>query len=154
MGVPFAVGAFFVSAFAAASSHNQQKKAARAQKEQGEISLAQQKAADLEARRNKLRQERELRAKAIVAGHRTGTVGSSSEVSGIGNLSTNIASSLAFQTGQQVAATAISNQGQQVANAIYKANTWNQIGNLSSQAFSTAMSDEATRKEFFDMFKE
>lgn len=118
-------------------AHNQQKRAAREQREQNEISLATQKAVDIENRRKLLREERIKRASILAQSFNMGTSGSSSEITGTSNLSTNVASSIANQTGQQMSASAITNSMNIQANHLSKAQDWQAISNLSMQAAGT-----------------
>ena len=126
-----------VAVVSAVMSHNQQKQAVRAQKEQNEISLASQKSIDIENRRNLLREERIKRASILAQSFAMGTSGSSSEITGIGNLSTNVAASISNRTGQQMTASAITDSMNTQAKHLSKAQDFQAISNLSMQAAGT-----------------
>lgn len=108
------------------------RKSASAQKEASEISAAQQRNADAEARRKQVREQR-IRAAQIEQGAANqGVSNSSGELGSLSALSTNSASNLAFMSGNTNAAAGITAANQRSLNAQSDAQTAGAIGGIAS----------------------
>lgn len=144
MGIETA--ALVVTAVAAAASvySSQQqssaaKKSAKAQKEQADISAAQQNTEQAEQRRQQVRQERIKRAQIAQASANTGVTGSSGELGSLSALGTNLGNNLALSSGRANTANAITAQNQNIAAATVQGANAQAIGGLAQAGFSLGM---------------
>lgn len=148
---PVAIAYVALAATAAATVYSavQQKKAAnaqiKAQKEASAVSTAQQRAQDLAARRQSLREERIRRAQIMQASEAQGTSGSSGELGSVASLGTQLGTNMSETSRNRVAAEGISKtllQGQIEATSY---NNRAMIGQAAGSIFSSIGSIAAAK---------
>jgi hypothetical protein len=128
MGI-FSLISLFVGVAGAAAQRAEARKAAAAQTEGRNITVASQKNEDrLSARRN-AREERIRRARLISSSEAAGASGSSGSYGAISSIGADFSASFAGQTAQSTAAQGVSTQNQLYANAQQK---YDEIGAFTS----------------------
>lgn len=126
-----AIGAA-TTVYSTVEQNRAQRRSASAQKEASDVSAAQQRQQEAEARRKQIREQR-IRAAQIEQGATNqGVSGSSGELGSLSALSTNSASNLAYLSGQQRAAAGITAANQRSLNAQSDAQNAAAIGGISS----------------------
>lgn len=143
-----ATGAAIAAVVVAVVGAYQQKEAsddmAAEQKKANQKKTAIQMSADIEQRRQKAREERVRRAKIQQAAENTGTAGSSSEVGATSTLATDLASGMAFSSGQVAASASISGNLNKAASAEAQGATWGAASQIANSVFG------ATSSSLFD----
>lgn len=142
--MPQAAALVVVAIAAAATTYSQvqqnraQKSAARAQKEASDVSQAQQKNQEMEARRQQIRQQRIRQAQVQQAAANTGVSDSSGELGSLSALSTNVGANLANISSQAVAAQGIGAANQRATDFMGKSQQWGMYGQIASSVGSLA----------------
>jgi hypothetical protein len=111
------------TAVATAYSIDQNQRARSAQKEAQKVQAASNKAAQMEERRQQIREERVRRARILQAGENSGTSLSSGEAGALGGLSTNLSSNMSANFNKINSSQQLSGFAQDVADASNNAKT-------------------------------
>lgn len=122
----------------AVEADEEQREAAKAQKEANRIQTAEQKVKDIRERKQMARQERIRRAQVLQASDTSGTAGGSGQAGALGAMQTIFAANRAASRGSQLTAMNVSMWNQKAADAMTRANTAQALSSLSFQLASMA----------------
>ena len=124
--------AIYIALVSSAVNYDQQRRAAKQQKETQEISKATQQKQAIQARRQEARKARVRTAQILQASENVGASNSSGERGGVAAVSSRLAGADGFLRGSEVAATAISNSNQRAADFSFRAGVASNIASISS----------------------
>lgn len=160
MGTEVAIASLVLSVVSQQVAASQQRKAGKiqraTQKEAQEQQSAVEKARDAASRRQQLRQERIRRAQVIQQAENVGGGDSSGVVGTTSAIQSQVGANLAFMTGQQVGADAISGTLQRGADATLKAQNKalvaGQVSNISGSFFNAWAGSKAGQTAINKLF--